>query len=768
MTDNAPEQVPGKQLQDLDPASPITATSWFLVEQNGVSKRANAEDLRPYFKGDQGDQGIQGPMGDITPGLEALQLDVQENASVAESAADAAVVAQGLASNSATTASGSAAAALQSEQNALAYKATAEQAASDANTDALAAAQSKLDAADSASTAASHKDNAEVAALAAAQSEANASDSENAATASALTATTQASLATAAKTAAESARDAAQLSAGVYVDTAAGLAATTSGDYFSVPSADSSEYLILYRNNLGVADEIKRYPSADAAAAYITSLTDEVFFRVVPNLFSAANLLVRRYTAAGTFNDYTAGYSQTATGDGLRVAIPSAGSGKIKHYVRTGVSWTSESMTAEFLDVASLSESAAVGIGAIIGGQYIAYTLSKTGNLFVVNGFGSTLIVSGLGTYAAGDDIKFALHGGYLRVYVNGSQWYEAAIAEDFTAGELIFAQIGFLSYTGKVTSNFDPVRTYISDSVASAFPNVFYSYSLTGGSTSGNEFFMVYSRLAGERYVGYKIGRFVHVSELVFADYWRLEEAALFIYNPLENQFEKTGVVLLGSGENECVWKRNSSKDDFTGGIHGDEKTTAVSFFAGGVEIDPALLSSAIALTPCDSFSYKVLSNMHATAEGGVPIAGHPVECTHIKVTSFHGGGYRTFNRMTWVNPGLVTLWYAGIACIGKDAASDGYTDGTYVAAAYTGSGDNVDKAVGPREFHAWNATLGYSAEVTSRIMKPADQDAAATLFIHDRTTDSKYYRRQAPVTVVAGDVWESEMTVAYSTSNP
>lgn len=70
--------------------------------------------------------------------------------------------------------------------------------------------------------------------------------------------------ASASAAAAEAARDAAQLSAGVYADTAAGLAATTSGQYFSVPSADSAEYLILYKNNAGTAVEVKRYPSTAA------------------------------------------------------------------------------------------------------------------------------------------------------------------------------------------------------------------------------------------------------------------------------------------------------------------------------------------------------------------------------------------------------------------------------------------------------------------------------------------------------------------------
>ncbi|WP_219209224.1 M14 family metallopeptidase [Variovorax boronicumulans] len=65
---------------------------------------------------------------------------------------------------------------------------------------------------------------------------------------------------------AEAARDGAQLSSGVYATTAAGLAATTAGRYFTVPSADPAESLILYRNSSGAAVEIVRYPSASLAS----------------------------------------------------------------------------------------------------------------------------------------------------------------------------------------------------------------------------------------------------------------------------------------------------------------------------------------------------------------------------------------------------------------------------------------------------------------------------------------------------------------------
>lgn len=62
---------------------------------------------------------------------------------------------------------------------------------------------------------------------------------------------------------AQTAADSAHTSAKIYANTAAGLVATAEGAYFSVPSADSDEYLILYRKVSGAAVEIKRYPSAE-------------------------------------------------------------------------------------------------------------------------------------------------------------------------------------------------------------------------------------------------------------------------------------------------------------------------------------------------------------------------------------------------------------------------------------------------------------------------------------------------------------------------
>lgn len=59
-----------------------------------------------------------------------------------------------------------------------------------------------------------------------------------------------------------------------YTSTAAGLSGTLDGGYFSVPSPDSNEYLILYKNNAGVAAEVNRYPSATLVKDLASKVVD--------------------------------------------------------------------------------------------------------------------------------------------------------------------------------------------------------------------------------------------------------------------------------------------------------------------------------------------------------------------------------------------------------------------------------------------------------------------------------------------------------------
>ena len=138
--------------------------------------------------------------------------------------------------------------------------------------------------------------NASANAAAAAASAVDAAEAAQIAQDEAVVAIANSAAAQTARTGAEAARDAAQLSAGVYATTAAGLAATTSGRYFSVPSADSAEYLILYLNNAGAAVEQKRYPSIAAMTAQARAIA-HVYDQ--PNLFTLEQLSFSDLTLFG-------------------------------------------------------------------------------------------------------------------------------------------------------------------------------------------------------------------------------------------------------------------------------------------------------------------------------------------------------------------------------------------------------------------------------------------------------------------------------------
>lgn len=143
-----------------------------------------------------------------------------------------------------------------------------------------------------------------------------------------------------AKTGAEAARDATVASAAptIYATSAAGIAATTNGQYFSVPSADSAEYLILYQNNAGAAQEIKRYPSTAAVSALKDNIgtarlaqIDTVYGRTTYDTatVSASAVVVSTIEMCGAEGELT----------GVDIRVNGAGTGRIVVYKPSGSSW---------------------------------------------------------------------------------------------------------------------------------------------------------------------------------------------------------------------------------------------------------------------------------------------------------------------------------------------------------------------------------------------------------------------------------------------
>lgn len=213
--------------------------------------------------------------------------------------------------------------------------------------------------------------NAAANAAAAAASAVDAADSAQTAQDEAAAAAAQASAADASRVAAEAARDAAQLSAGVYATTAAGLAATTSGRYFSVPSADSAEYLILYLNSSGTAVEVKRYPSVNAfdwvskalvpgTAFSIADQNNQTAFEVTDSgQTRAADLYVKEIN--GITDATLAGVAQTMQGvnNALQpgVALAIAGEdGKTALEIKDDGGLAIQSLTVETINGKSISE----------------------------------------------------------------------------------------------------------------------------------------------------------------------------------------------------------------------------------------------------------------------------------------------------------------------------------------------------------------------------------------------------------------------------
>lgn len=120
--------------------------------------------------------------------------------------------------------------------------------------------------------------------------------------------------------AAEAARDAAMASGDIYATTAAGLDATTSGQYFSVPSADSAEYLILYKNNAGSALEVKRYPSAARADAIEDADRSNCSYRIESFGASTVAKMTAEHLAGGSM----ASLSYSAVSGGMQIASTSS------------------------------------------------------------------------------------------------------------------------------------------------------------------------------------------------------------------------------------------------------------------------------------------------------------------------------------------------------------------------------------------------------------------------------------------------------------
>lgn len=274
---------------------------------------------------------------------------------------------------------------------------------------------------------------------------------------------------------AQAAADQASSAEKTYDTVAAGEAAEVDGSYFWVVSSLVSEVLELWRMGVTTAtDTGKRTISAkgveDVAKEIVDAGADDLFRYNREDKFPAANLAVRRFTAADTSNDYPAGYSQTATAGGLQVEIPSQGSGFITHFLRTG-KWISEGqvLECEYIHKGNLSTGHLV-IGYIdTAGDYKYYYLSNSGNFIKSRNYGQEgeVLVTGLTTYGYEDTVSYSVDYNKLVVQVNGVLVYEYALGETEFRGQVVAGQQGFADYSFLIRLQADSIRAYVDDKVA-------------------------------------------------------------------------------------------------------------------------------------------------------------------------------------------------------------------------------------------------------------------------------------------------------------
>lgn len=462
------------------------------------------------------------------------------------------------------------------------------------------------------------------------------------------------------------------------------------------------------------------------------------------------NMLVTRFTAAATSNTYEAGTYQTTVEGGVQLSVTASGSNGTKHYFTTAIA--PQYFEAEFKVTHQQFSGDAIGVGFRIGNDFEIITFSNSGNFSRVNNFTVTHLQTGLGGYAVNDTVKFIYDGEKIQAFVNNVKKGEANIPSgDYVA----IGQYGFSHYLSSISGQaIDPIRDYVKAEIAEVANQGLSKgyYSFTQGVSPVIGTFKVYIQVINNLYVGFEVKHEYDMREAIYQDYWRIYQALFYKFE--DGVMQPTGKTALGIGESEFVLKTNSTKVDFTGGYHGDELVIDVKFLADGLLVDT---SESTPLTPCEQFEYIEKSTMHETADADGVIAGHPKIADHIKHTVFKNAGYKTVNKCTWNYAGLMTLIYHGISCIHKDVATTVFSDDTYTDQAMISSNNNYFNAVGARLYKGRNEVSGLAVEAAAYQGTPNDKDALSEFFVHDRSTDSKYYRKTPASTVAVGEKHES-----------
>ena len=473
-----------------------------------------------------------------------------------------------------------------------------------------------------------------------------------------------------------------------------------------------------------------------------------------------------RYTG-GIKTEFTNNEYQTKVGKNLIINVPQSGTiGRAFRFPSSidaqNEKYTDNGLWVDF-KINRLQEGAGGGIGFDGVGVFRAATGGVRALTVRPDGSYSTVILlpqANSTPLVIGDTVTYRYFEDAIEIYKNGVREFKYILPSPPVSYlvDILFTGHPFTEISTYSVN--DVFKTKLLEFIESNAPDGGYSNFFEKiGST-----FYFYAHLKDRKFIRWEVSRMLDMSPLVYVDYWRLFGALLYELDQ-DGVFQYTGISVITGGENEAVYRKSGGVDDATGGYHGDETATRVNFYS-----DKGLISieENIPLTPCKEFFYIIESEMHATATGGVPVEGHPVEAIHLKRTSFTSEGYRTFNRVIWQLPITVSHWNIGISCISKGVSRFATTEEHFNYEAMTGSEENKMLTTDPRfkEYYGYNAETGLSVFAYSDLLHGAFTPAPNNpfeLFIWDRSGDSKYYRRTPRKTVEIGEVWETVFRATF-----
>ena len=278
---------------------------------------------------------------------------------------------------------------------------------------------------------------------------------------------------------------------------------------------------------------------------------------------------------------------------------------------------------------------------------------------------------------------------------------------------------------------------------------DVFYEFTTSGN--DGEPEFTVYTNTGSNTFAGFKINLYNDLTPAIYANVWTVRECEAYRY--IEGNMVNQSIVLIREGESEFLYKRDG-KSDFTGGYHGDETVTAISFYANGIEVP---INTNISLTKVNSFHYTQDSKLHTTDD-----ALHGVEAKQYCLVTIANGGYKVNTTLELLEDILFEKIYVGISTIGKGCATTGHNEKN-AKAVFTGSGSGIaeDRV---KSFYGVNEVTGFSVLATSILTNPIVDDASCLSNVIDRPNDSKYYRGYYPTsTILSGVEIDTEMEIIF-----